>query len=110
MRSSNRIKPGVDEGSGLVLSGGYFEGTLIGNFEGAGPVEGYPLGNSEGTRVVNKLGIYDGGVPSIAFRVVDRSKLGGDEGSGPVLLDGYCKVARDGKLEDGREYLENSAL
>ena len=32
-----RIKPGVDEGSGMVLSGGSFEITWVGNLEGEGP-------------------------------------------------------------------------
>ena len=60
--SADRIKPCVDEGSGLVLSGGAFEGTCVGNLECEGPGEGDPLGNSEGTMAVNKLGISDGEV------------------------------------------------
>ena len=35
--SVDRRKPGVDEVSGLVLSGGPSEGTWVDNFEDAGP-------------------------------------------------------------------------
>ena len=74
------IKHCVDEGSGLVLSGGSFDVTCVGNLEGEGTGEGDPMGNSEGTRAGNKLGIYYGELKGITLRVVDRSKLGGDEG------------------------------
>ena len=35
--STDRSKPGVDEGSGLLLSGVYFEVTLFGYLEGTMP-------------------------------------------------------------------------
>ena len=38
-----KIKPGFDEGSGLVLSGGSFEVTSVINLEVADPGEGYLL-------------------------------------------------------------------
>ena len=41
----DRSKPGVDEGYGLVLSGGSFGVTWVDNLESAGPGEGDPLGN-----------------------------------------------------------------
>ena len=66
--------------------------------------------NLVGTRVGYKLGISDGEVPGITLGVVDRSKLGGDEVSGKVLSGGSCEGARDGKLEDGIEELEELAL
>ena len=44
-RATYRSKPGVDEVSGLVLSEGYLEVNSVGNLEGAGPGEGYPLVN-----------------------------------------------------------------
>ena len=37
------------------------------------------MGNSEGNRISNKLGISDGEVPVIKLRVVEKIKLGGDE-------------------------------
>ena len=46
------------------------------------------LGNSEGTRVVNKLGISDGEVLGITLRGADRKKLGVKEKSGLVLSVG----------------------
>ena len=72
----DRIKSGIDEVSGMVLSGGSFEGTWVGNLEDEGPGEGETLGNSEGTRVGNKIGISDGGVLYIIFIVSERIKLG----------------------------------
>ena len=72
-------KPGFVEVSGLFLSGGSFDFTWVGNIESAGPVEIYPLVNSEVTRVGNKLGIYDGGFSCITFGVSDRIKLGVEE-------------------------------
>ena len=72
-----RIKPGVDYVSGMVLSGEYFGVTWVGNLESAGPGEGYPLGNSEGNRFGNKLGISDGEVLGITLRLEDINKLGG---------------------------------
>ena len=36
-RAADRIKPGVDEGSGLVLAGVSFEGIWVGNLEDADP-------------------------------------------------------------------------
>ena len=80
-----RSKPGVDEGSGVVLSGGSIEFTWVDNLEGAGPGGGEPLSNSEGTRVDNKLIIYDVGVSVITHGVSDRSKLRSDKVSGQVL-------------------------
>ena len=53
--SASRRKTVVDEGSGLVLSGGSFEVTWVGNLEGVGLGEGDPMGDSEGNRVGNKL-------------------------------------------------------
>ena len=38
----------------------------------------------------------------------DRSKLGGDEGSGIVLSGGSFEGDRDGNLEDGSEELKES--
>ena len=75
-----RSKPDDDEGSGIVLSGGSVEVNWVGNLEELGPVYGEPLGNLEVNIVGNKLGIYGGEVLSITLGVVDRSKLGGDEG------------------------------
>ena len=49
-------------------------------------------------------------MPGITIGVADRSKLGGDEGSGKILSGGYCEYAIDGNLEDGCEDLEESAL
>ena len=69
----------------LVLSGGSFEVTWVGNLEVAGPVEDDPMGNSEGTRVGNKRGISYGGIPDITLGVADRSKLWGDEVPGKLL-------------------------
>ena len=45
--AAERRKPVVDEGSGMVLSGGYVEVTLVDNLEGADPVEGENMSNSE---------------------------------------------------------------
>ena len=36
------------------------------------------MGNPEGTRVGNKLGIYFGELTGLTLRVTDKSKLGGD--------------------------------
>ena len=80
LESLDRSKPGVDEGSQLVLSGSSFEVTQVGNLEGEGPGEGHPLDNSEGTRIGNKLGISDGEVPGITLRFSERSKVWGDKG------------------------------
>ena len=85
---SDRSKPGVDKVSGLVLSGGYYGVTWVGNLESAGPGEGEPLNNPEGTRVGNKLGISDGEVLGIILGVASRSKLGGDKLSGQILSGG----------------------
>ena len=46
----------------------------------------------------------------ITLGVLDRDKVGGDEGSGPVLSGGYCEGARGGNHEYGSEELENSSL
>ena len=72
-------KPGVDEGSGLFLLGGYFEDAFDGSLDSAGPGEGDPLGNSEVTMAGNKLCISDGEGLGITLGVADRSNLGGDE-------------------------------
>ena len=45
LRYSDKSKPGVDEVSGLVLSEVSLEVNSVGNLEGAGPGEGYPLVN-----------------------------------------------------------------
>ena len=82
---ADRSKPCVDEGSGVFLSGGSIEFTWVDNLEGSGPGGGEPLGNSEGTRVDNKLIIYDVGVSVITHGVSDRSKLRSDKVSGQVL-------------------------
>ena len=63
----------------MVLSGGPFGVNCFGKLEHAGPREGDPLINSEGTRAGNKLGISDGEVLGITLKVADRSKLGGDK-------------------------------
>ena len=44
-RYEGRINPGVDEGSGLILSGVSFGGTWDGNLDGSGSVEGDPMVN-----------------------------------------------------------------
>ena len=62
-----------------------------------------PLVNSEGTSVDNKVGISDGEFLGITLGVLDRNKLGVDEGSGKVLSGVFCEGARDGNLEDGSE-------
>ena len=62
----------------LVLSGVSLEVNWVGNLEGAGPVDGDPLGNLEGTIVGNKVGISDGEVLGITLGVVERKKLGSD--------------------------------
>ena len=59
------------------------------------------MGNSEGTRVGNKLGIYDGEVPGITLGVVYRSKLGVDERSDQVLSYGSFGGERYGNPQDG---------
>ena len=74
--AADRRKPGVDEGSGMVLSGGSFEVNLVGNIDFVGPGEGYPIRNSEVILFGSKLGIYGGEVMGITFGVADRSKLG----------------------------------
>ena len=68
------------------------------------------MGNLEGARFGNKLFISDGGVLCITLGVSDRKKIGGDEVSRHVLPGGYCEGARYGKLEDGSEELDDSAL
>ena len=78
--AAERIKPGVDEGSGLVVSGGSFEGTFFSYLEGSGLLEGDPVGNLEVTRVGNKVIIFYVEVLGITLRVAERSKLGGREG------------------------------
>ena len=52
----------------------------------------------------------DGEVLCTTLGVSDRIRLGGDEVSGKVLSGGSCEGARDGKLEDGIEELEELAL
>ena len=49
-----RSKSGVDEGSGLLLSGGSFEGTCDSDLDGEGPGEGDPQINLERTAVKTK--------------------------------------------------------
>ena len=49
-----RINPGFDKLLGRVLSVVSFGETWVGNIAISGPVEGYPLVNSEGNMVVNK--------------------------------------------------------
>ena len=49
-------------------------------------------------------------MPGITLVYADRIKLGGDEGSGPVLSGGSCECATDGNLEGGIEELEYSSL
>ena len=61
--ASDIIKPGVDEVPGLILLGGSVVVSWVGNLEGEGNGEGDPLGNSEVTRVGNKLVISYGEVP-----------------------------------------------
>ena len=78
MGVADRIKPGVDEGSGIVLSGGSFWFTWVGNLDISVPIEGDPHGNSEGTRVGNKLVISYGEVLGIMLRVLDIIKIGCD--------------------------------
>ena len=102
-------EPGVDEGSGLVLSVVSFEVTWVSNIEGEGPGEGDPVGNSEVTRVGIILGISGGEVRGITLGVSDRSKLGDDEGSRNVLSGGSCEGARYVKLGNSSEELEESA-
>ena len=48
--------------------------------------------------VGNKLGISYGEFPETTLVVIDRRKIGGDEGSGPVLSGGYCEGARGRNL------------
>ena len=76
---ADRIKPVFDEGSWMVLTGGSFEVTCVGNIESAGPGEVDPLGNSEGTMVYNKIGIYYGEVLGIALVLADRINIGDDD-------------------------------
>ena len=47
----------------MVLSGVSVDINWVGNIQGAGPGEGEPLDNSEGTRFGNKQGIYYVEVP-----------------------------------------------
>ena len=68
------------------------------------------MGNSEGNRISNKLGISDGEVPVIKLRVVEKIKLGGDEVARKFLSGGSCEGERYGYLEYGSEDLEDSAL
>ena len=75
--AADRSKPGVDEGSGLVLSSGYFEVTWVGKLYSTGFGEGDPIGNSEGTRVVNKKDEVMG----TTFGVSYRRKHGVEEGA-----------------------------
>ena len=84
--------------------------TWVDNLEGAGQGEFYTLDNSEGTRVGNKLDIYDGEVTGTTLGFLDRKKLGGDEGSGQVLSGGSFEGEMDGNLEYGIKELEDSAL
>ena len=63
----------------MVLPGGSFEDACDGNLESAGPEEVDPLVNSEGTRVSNELGIYDGEGLGITLGLVDRRNLAVDE-------------------------------
>ena len=46
----------------------------------------------------------------ITLRYADRSKLGGDEGSGTDLSGGSFEDARDINLEDRSEDIEDSEL
>ena len=107
---AGRSKPGVDEGSGVVLSGGSIEFTWVDNLEGAGPGGGEPLSNSEGTRVDNKLRIYDVGVLVITHGASDRSKLRGEKVSGQVLSDGSFEGAMYDNPEFGYEDPYDSAI
>ena len=59
------------------------------------------MGNSEVTLVCNKIGISYGEVLGITLGVAEKIKLGGDEGSGQVLLYVFCEGAIYGILEDG---------
>ena len=108
--AADRIKPRLGEGSVLFLSGGKFEGTYDGELEGVRNGEFDNMGNSERTGVGNKLGISDGEVMGITLGDVGRSKLGGDEESGPVLLCEYFEGTRDDNLEYGSEELEESSI
>ena len=56
------------------------------------------------------MGTSVGELTGITLRFADRIKLGGDEGSGPVLSGGSCECATDGNLEGGIEELEDSSL
>ena len=71
------MQPGDDEGSGPVLSGGLFNGTIDDNIQGVVPGEGEPLGILEATVVDIKIGISGG-------EVMDNS-LGAAEGFKPVV-------------------------
>ena len=76
---AEKNNPGVEEGSGMILSGWSFGDTWIGSLQSSGPGEGDTLGNSEGIRFGSKLGISDGELMCITLGVVDRRKLGGDK-------------------------------
>ena len=89
---ADRSKPGVDEGSRLVLSGGSFGVTWVVILESAGTGDSDPLGSSKGIRVGNKVGISVGEVMVITLGVADRSKLGCEKLSGQVLLGRKFKV------------------
>ena len=85
---SDRSKPGVDEGSGLVLLCVSFGITWVRKLESSGPAEGDPMSNQEGTRVGNKIGLSHGKVLGTKLGVADRRKLGVGRLSGQVLSGG----------------------
>ena len=101
---------GGDEGSGPDLSCGTFEGDIDANLEGVGPGDIYLLGNLQGTRVDNKIGISNGEVPGITLGVAGRRKLWDDRVSGSVLSGGSCEGTRYGKLEHGSKELQDSSI
>ena len=68
------------------------------------------MGNSEGTRVRNKLIISNDEVLGTTLGVADRSKLGDYEVSGKLLSGGSCEVVIYYNLEDRSEYLKDSAF
>ena len=96
MGATYRIKPGVDEILGLVLSGRSVEVTWVGNLEGSWYGDSEPLSNSKGTRVGNKLGISYGEVPGrslseflwVAFVTKVGSCYGRSYGSDVGKLEG----------------------
>ena len=96
---TDRRKPGVDEGSGLILSSVSLEDTCVVNLEVAGHGYGDTMGSSEGTRVGNKPSIYDGRLLDIPFRAADRSKLGVKEGAELVSSDSSIEGDIDENLE-----------